>query len=67
VAVTTTLFIFALIFLLLISVHFTTVISRLTVQVRRLTQELAILQAARREPGRDPPDATPGADAEPRT
>jgi Mg2+/citrate symporter len=47
VAVTTTLFLFALIFLLLISVHFTTVISRLTVQVRRLTQELAILQAER--------------------
>jgi Mg2+/citrate symporter len=47
VAVTTTLFLFALIFLLLISVHFTTVLSRLTVQVRRLTQELAILQAER--------------------
>jgi hypothetical protein len=47
VAVTTTLFLFALIFLLLISVHFTTVISRLTVQVRRLTQELAILEAER--------------------
>jgi hypothetical protein len=51
IAVTTTLFIFALIFLLLISVHFTTVISRLTVQVRRLTQELAILQASRERPG----------------
>lgn len=47
IAVTTTLFLFALMFLLLISVHFTTVISRLTVQVRRLTQELAILQAER--------------------
>ena len=47
VTVTTTLFLFALLFLLLISVHFSTVISRLTVQVRRLTQELAILQAAR--------------------
>jgi hypothetical protein len=51
IAVTTTLFLFALIFLLLISVHFTTVISRLTVQVRRLTQELAILQASRERPG----------------
>jgi hypothetical protein len=51
IAVTTTLFLFALIFLLLISVHFTTVISRLTVQVRRLTQELAILQASRDRPG----------------
>lgn len=51
VAVTTTLFLFALIFLLLISVHFTTVLSRLTVQVRRLTQELAILEAERGRPG----------------
>jgi hypothetical protein len=51
VTVTTTVFIFALIFLLLISVHFTTVISRLTVQVRRLTQELAILQAERGRAG----------------
>ena len=54
VTVTTTVFIFALIFLLLISVHFTTVLSRLTVQVRRLTQELAILQAERDRAG-DPP------------
>ena len=67
VAVTTTLFLFALLFLLLISVHFTTVISRLTVQVRRLTQELAILQASRQGPGRDPSAARPGADAEPRS
>ena len=44
---TTTLFIFALLFLLMISVHFSTVISRLTQQVRRLTQELAILTAER--------------------
>lgn len=43
----TTLFIFALLFLLLISVHFSTVISRLTQQVRRLTQELALLSAER--------------------
>jgi hypothetical protein len=47
VAVTTTLFLFALLFLLLISVHFTTVLSRLTVQVRRLAQELAIRDAER--------------------
>jgi hypothetical protein len=66
IAVTTTLFIFALIFLLLISVHFTTVISRLTVQVRRLTQELAILQASRQRPGGDPSDATPAGGPEPR-
>ena len=42
---TTTLFIFALFFLLLISVHYSVVISRLTRQVHRLTQELAILRA----------------------
>ncbi len=42
---TTTLFLFGLLFLLVISVHFSTVISRLTQQVRRLTQEVAILQA----------------------
>ncbi|HZY01903.1 MAG TPA: DUF2304 domain-containing protein [Anaeromyxobacteraceae bacterium] len=46
---TTTLFIFGLVFLLLISVHFSTVLSRLTEQVRRLTQELALLSAERDE------------------
>lgn len=60
VAVTTTLFLFALLFLLLISVHFTTVISRLTVQVRRLAQELAILQAERGPAGGEvSPDRAP--------
>lgn len=58
VTVTTTLFLFALLFLLLISVHFSTVISRLTVQVRRLTQELAILQASR-DPGAARTEAKP--------
>jgi hypothetical protein len=48
VAPTTTLFLFALVFLVLISVHYSTVLSRLTEQVRRLTQELAILEAERR-------------------
>jgi hypothetical protein len=68
VAVTTTLFLFALLFLLLISVHFTTVISRLTVQVRRLAQELAILQAERDRAAGDPgpTGARPGG-AEPRS
>ena len=47
VTVTTTLFLFALFFLLLISVNFTTVLSRLTVQVRRLAQEIAVLEAER--------------------
>ncbi|MBI3181361.1 MAG: DUF2304 domain-containing protein [Myxococcales bacterium] len=42
---TTTLFIFGLLFLLIISVHYSIVLSRLTGQVRRLTQELAILSA----------------------
>jgi hypothetical protein len=42
---TTTLFLFAFLFLLAISIHVTTVISRLTQQVRRLTQEVAILGA----------------------
>jgi Mg2+/citrate symporter len=68
VAVTTTLFLFALLFLLLISVHFTTVISRLTVQVRRLTQELAILQAERDRAAGGPGAAgAPAAGAEPRS
>ena len=46
---TTTLFLFGLLFLLLISVHYSTVLSRVTQQVRRLTQELAILSAERDE------------------
>ena len=54
---TTTLFIFALLFLLLLSVHFSTVISRLSQQVRRLTQELAILSAER--DGAPSPPANP--------
>jgi len=55
VAVTTTLFLFALLFLLLVTVHFSVVISRLTQQVRRLTQELAILRAERDAEERLPP------------
>lgn len=51
VTVTTTLFLFGLLFLLVISVHFSTVISRLTQQVRRLTQEIAILSAERDQAG----------------
>jgi hypothetical protein len=48
VTVTTTLFIFALLFLLLINVHYSTVLSRLTEQLRRVTQELALLEVERR-------------------
>ncbi len=55
----TTLFIFGLVFLLLISVHFSTVLSRLTQQVRRLTQEVALL-TAERDRARS---AAPGGDA----
>ena len=44
---TTTLFILGLLFLLIISVHYSTVLSRLTHQIRRLTQELALLAAER--------------------
>jgi hypothetical protein len=51
VTVTTTLFLFALLFLLVISVHFSTVISKLTQQVRRLAQEIAILSAERDQAG----------------
>jgi hypothetical protein len=47
VTVTTTLFIFALLFLLLVSVHFSIVVSKLAQQVRRLTQEVALLEAER--------------------
>jgi hypothetical protein len=52
---TTTLFLFALMFLLMLNVHFSTVISRLTQQVRRLTQELAIREAERQGEGEQPP------------
>lgn len=51
VTVTTTLFLFGLLFLLVISVHFSTVISKLTHQVRRLAQEIAILSAERDQAG----------------
>jgi Mg2+/citrate symporter len=62
VTVTTTLFLFALLFLLLISVHFTTVLSRLTVQMRRMAQEIAILEAERRARlAPAPPDEAPSA------
>lgn len=47
VTVTTTLFLFGLTFLLLISIQFSLVISRLTLQVRNLTQELAVLTATK--------------------
>lgn len=55
---TTTLFVFALLFLLIVSVHFSVVISRLSQQVRRLVQELAILEAEL-GPRTSPPSSNP--------
>lgn len=40
----TTLFLFSTLFLLIIAVHFSVIISKLTVQIKNLTQELALLQ-----------------------
>jgi hypothetical protein len=42
---TTTLFVFALLFLLLIALHYSIKISSLTDQVRKLAQKIAILQS----------------------
>jgi hypothetical protein len=60
VTATTTLFLFGLLFLLMISVHFSTMISRLSQQVRRLTQELAIVTAERDEAARAEAPKPPG-------
>jgi len=46
---TTTLFIFGIIFLMLISLHYSIKISTLTNQVKKLAQELAILDQELRE------------------
>lgn len=45
---TTTLFIFAILFLVLISLHFSIKISSLTDKVIKLTQELAILKSEKK-------------------
>ncbi|MBE9592980.1 MAG: DUF2304 family protein, partial [Proteobacteria bacterium] len=42
---TTTLFVFGLLFLLLIALHYSVKISSLTDQVRKLAQKLSILQS----------------------
>lgn len=42
---TTTLFIFSNIFLLLVSMHYSVIISKLTHQIKDLTQEMAILKS----------------------
>jgi len=42
---TTTLFIFSILFLLAISIHYSMIISKLTLQVKDLAQEIAILKS----------------------
>lgn len=50
VVVTTTLFLFSLLFLILINIHYSIKISALTNQVKDLSQALALLSAHEREP-----------------
>jgi hypothetical protein len=50
VVVTTTLFLFALLFLILINIHYSIKISALTNQVKDLSQALALHSADEREP-----------------
>jgi len=50
---TTTLFIFGLIFLMMITLHYSIKISALTDQVRKLAQEVAILKAEQNWPEKD--------------
>ena len=56
---TSTLFLFGLLFLILISIHYAVKISSLTMQLKNLHQELAMLKdrLARGEQPPDPPDA----------
>ena len=49
VAPTTTLFIFAILFLAIVSIHFSISLSRLKDQVKDLTQELALLRKDRED------------------
>ena len=46
---TSTVFMFAFVFLVFICIHFTVKISQLTNQVKKLTQQLAILEAEKNE------------------
>jgi hypothetical protein len=58
---TTTLFVFSLLFLLLISLHYSVKISSLTDQVRKLAQKIAILQSEldeQREASKSHPSTT---------
>ena len=45
IAPTTTLFIFAILFLLLLSIHYSIIISKLTHQIKDLTQEITIMKS----------------------
>jgi hypothetical protein len=45
VAPTTTLFVFGIVFLIFVSLHFSIKISQLSVQVKKLTQKISILEA----------------------
>jgi len=68
IAPTTTLFIFGLLFLMLISLHYSIQISKLSYQVKELAQQLALLcgqvedQADPEGKGSIPPGKTPGKD-----
>ncbi len=68
IAPTTTLFIFGLLFLMLISLHYSIQISKLSYQVKEMGQQLALLrgrvedQADPEGEGSIPPGKTPGKD-----
>ncbi|MDI6796140.1 MAG: DUF2304 domain-containing protein [Desulfatibacillaceae bacterium] len=67
---TTTLFLFGMLFLVLINLHYAVKISALTDQVRRLAQELAIERAQKKpadippEPQEDGPDGRQKSDSD---
>lgn len=54
---TSTVFMFAFVFLVFICIHFTVKISQLTNQVKKLAQQLAILEAEKTELERGKPDS----------
>ncbi|MEW6777969.1 MAG: DUF2304 domain-containing protein, partial [Bdellovibrionota bacterium] len=56
--------IFAFFFLVLISIHFSVKISRLTNQVKKLTQQVAILEAESKAVGQDASAAPKSASGE---
>lgn len=48
----TTLFLFAFIFVLLLCLHFSTSLSRLTMQMKKLTQKISLMEAERERQNR---------------